>query len=112
MKKIIIGILAFCFFRPDTLSAHVITVSNNAVNAGKYTNLQTAVNAASSGDTIYVSGSPTSYGAITISTPRLTLIGAGYNATGLQYNYSSIVDYFYFSGAVKKTSIQGFYVNN
>ncbi|HSY77149.1 MAG TPA: hypothetical protein VK890_09855, partial [Bacteroidia bacterium] len=66
MKKIIIGILAFCGFNVGTLSAHVITVSNNAVNVGQYTTVAAALTAANPGDTIYIMGSPTDYGTITI----------------------------------------------
>jgi len=58
--------------------AAVLTVDNNANSAGQYTNLQTAINAASDGDTIYVSGSTANYGDATIR-KRLTLFGTGYN---------------------------------
>jgi hypothetical protein len=60
------------------LQAGVITVSNNVNSPGQYTNLQTAIDSASVGDTILVSGSPTNYGNITIN-KRLTLFGSGYN---------------------------------
>ncbi|MGP8217580.1 MAG: T9SS type A sorting domain-containing protein [Bacteroidia bacterium] len=112
MKKIITGIIAFCGFTAGTLSAHVITVSNNTVNAGQFTSLQKATNAAIAGDTIYIIGSPTNYGTDTIKTPRLTIIGAGYNVTGTQFNYSTVVNYIYFRGQVNSTRIQGLYINN
>lgn len=56
--------------------ATVLTVSNNVNSPGQYTDLQTACNAAMANDTIYVHGSPTSYGTVDITKP-LTLIGAG-----------------------------------
>jgi hypothetical protein len=112
MKKLIIGIIALGIFKVGTLSAHVITVSNNAVNAGQYTNLQTAVNAANAGDTVYVMGSPTDYLSVTISKPRITLMGAGYNVTGLQNNYNSVVDYVYLNGSVNGVKIQGLYIGS
>jgi hypothetical protein len=111
MKKIIIGILAMLGLT-GPLYAHIITVSNNTVNVGQYSNLQTAVTAAHPGDTIYVLGSPTDYGAVTITTPRITLIGAGYNVSGLQNNYNSVVDYVYLNGIVNSVKIQGLYINN
>lgn len=59
------------------LSGAVITVDNKVNSPGQYTDLQVAIGAASDGDTIYVSGSETSYGSITL-VKRLTLFGAGY----------------------------------
>ena len=58
--------------------ATVITVSNAPNSPGQYMNLQTAINAAAVGDTIYVHGSSASYGNINIK-KRLTLIGTGHN---------------------------------
>lgn len=55
----------------------VITVDNKINSPGQYTDLQAAIDAASDGDTIYVSGSETNYGSITL-VKRLTLFGAGY----------------------------------
>ena len=110
MKKIITWI--FALLNVGIAGAHIISVSNNAVNAGQYTNLQTAVTAAHAGDTIYVMGSPTDYGSVTITTPRITIIGAGYNVTDQQYNYNTVVDYVYLNGIVNGVKIQGLYVNN
>ncbi|MBI3500294.1 MAG: hypothetical protein HY063_00720 [Bacteroidetes bacterium] len=58
--------------------ATVITVSNAANSPGQFTNLQTAINSAAVGDTLYVHGGGTSYGNINIK-KRLTLIGTGHN---------------------------------
>jgi len=58
--------------------ATVITVSNNANSPGQYTTLQAAIDAATNGDTLYVHGSPTSYGSVNLNR-SLTLIGTGYN---------------------------------
>ncbi len=58
--------------------ATVITVSNNPNSPGQYNNLQTAIDAAVNGDTLYVHGSPTNYGNIYLNR-NLTLIGTGYN---------------------------------
>ena len=74
MKKfILLCIAAGTFF---TSKAAVITVSNNPNTPGQYSSLQTAIDAAASGDTLYVHGSGTSYGNVTITKP-LTIIGAG-----------------------------------
>lgn len=58
--------------------ATVITVSNNQNSPGQYTDLASAISAASNGDTIYVHGSQTNYGNVTID-KQLTLIGTGHN---------------------------------
>jgi hypothetical protein len=62
---------------PAVVSARVITVNNNAGSPSVFSNLQTAVDSAANGDTLYVQGSQTDYGNVTI-TKRLVLIGAGY----------------------------------
>jgi len=77
-----------------TANAKVLTVSNNSNSPGQYTSVQTAITAAVAGDTIYVHGSVTSYGAITLN-KRLVLIGAGYKPTGTQYNLPTVIDYVY-----------------
>jgi hypothetical protein len=59
-------------------SATVRTVDNNANSPGQYTTLSAAITASSPGDSIYISGSNTSYGSVTIN-KRLTIFGTGYN---------------------------------
>lgn len=59
-------------------SATVLTVNNSSTSPGQYTSLQTAINAASAGDTLYVHGSSTSYGNVNVK-KQLTFIGTGHN---------------------------------
>jgi len=61
-------------------NAKVWRLNNNAGISTDFTSFTTAQNAASNGDTIYVEGSPTSYGNITIS-KQLIIIGTGYFLT-------------------------------
>lgn len=75
MKTLVTICALFCI---TCANATVITVSNNLLTAGQYTTLAAAYAAANVGDTLYIHGSPTSYGTLTIR-KRLTLIGAGYN---------------------------------
>ncbi|HXC04494.1 MAG TPA: hypothetical protein VNZ86_07055 [Bacteroidia bacterium] len=108
--------LGLCLVAAGTMHANVITVSNNAIAAGMYNNLQTACNAANVGDTVYVMGSPTDYGTVNVKT-RIVLIGAGYALTGTQNNWSSIVDYIHldsvaFGNQVSGTKIMGFSVSS
>lgn len=76
MKKISLLLISSCsFFISD---ANVLTVSNNPNSPGQYMNLQTAVDSALADDSIYVHGSATSYGSVTINKP-LSLFGTGHN---------------------------------
>jgi hypothetical protein len=55
----------------------VLRVNNNAGSAAPYSSLQSAISAATAGDTIYVEGSAIDYGYITMG-KRLNLVGTGY----------------------------------
>lgn len=95
MKKLILsvcGVLGVCL----ASFATVRTVSNNTINAGQYSTVQAAVDASSAGDTVYVHGSPTSYGDVTLN-KKIVLIGAGHQPTGTQYNLSTNLSYVYLS---------------
>ena len=59
-----------------TASATTWTVSNNPNKPAQYTSLQTAIDSAAIGDTLLISGSPTSYGTINLN-KQLHLIGEG-----------------------------------
>jgi hypothetical protein len=65
-------------------------VDNNGNNPKNYTSLQLALDDAVSGDTIYLKGSPYSYGDVTINT-RVTLVGQGIDLLQLETNPSSKV---------------------
>jgi hypothetical protein len=70
----LLTILTFGLFA----NATVITVSNTPNSPAQYTDLQTAINAATAGDTLYVSGSSANYGDIVID-KQLVLMGTGFN---------------------------------
>ncbi len=59
--------------------ATVLTVSNTPSTLAQFNNINTAVTAAASGDTIYIHGSPNAYFAFTQTNKQLTIIGAGWN---------------------------------
>jgi hypothetical protein len=80
--------------------ATVRTVNNNPSSVAQFVQLQDAINASSVGDTIYVIGSPNTYGNINVS-KKLVFIGAGYSVTGTPYNYNSLV------GSISIDSING-----
>jgi hypothetical protein len=71
--------------------ATVTTVDNNPNSVAQHVQLQGAIDSSSVGDSIYVIGSPNTYGNISI-TKKLVLIGAGYAVNGTPYNYNSSVE--------------------
>lgn len=91
--------------------ATVWRVNNVSGIDSDFNNLSTAISNASSGDTLYVEGSPNSYGSITVNKP-LTLIGTGYfltvNDTTQAISYSSTISYISFSSGASGSKIMGF----
>ncbi len=59
--------------------ATVHTVSNSPSTLAQFNTVQAAVNAAASGDTIYVHGSPNIYAAFTQTNKQLTIMGPGFS---------------------------------
>ncbi len=59
------------------VKANVFTVSNNLAHPTAYTDIQSAINAASKGDTVYVLGSITAYAGITVS-KFINIFGPGF----------------------------------
>lgn len=95
MKKTLLSILGATGI---VLSANatVRTVNNGPISAGQYTSVQAAVDASVAGDTVYIHGSVTTYGSVTLN-KRLVLIGAGHKVSGTQYNLSTYLDNIYLS---------------
>jgi hypothetical protein len=93
----------------------VRTVSNNPSAPAQYSTVTSAIAAASVGDTIYLLGSNTSYGDITIP-KRLTIIGAGYDVAGTDYNLPSTVGYVYLdstlSGPIDGVTLAGLSISS
>ncbi|MWB93603.1 hypothetical protein GON26_04475 [Flavobacterium sp. GA093] len=79
-----------------TANATIRTVNNGSVGAGQYTSVQNAVDASTAGDTIYIHGSQTNYGDVTLN-KRLVLIGAGHHVTGTQFNFPTLLGNIYLS---------------
>lgn len=70
--------------------ATVRTVNNYITNSAQFSTVQPAITACATNDTIYLHGSPVSYGDFTI-TKRLVIIGAGYNLSNTINNYNTAV---------------------
>src|SRR6187399_169745 len=106
MKKIFLVLsLALCV----NAFATVRTVSNNPNTLAQFNTIQAAVNASSSGDTIYIQGSPTRYAGFTIQDKRLTIIGPGWSpAQNFQAFKATVETAVTINGnASRKTEIQG-----
>ncbi|MCC6761768.1 MAG: hypothetical protein IT252_11160 [Chitinophagaceae bacterium] len=76
MKAILLS-LSF-FGMAATALATVHTVSNDPATVAQFSNLQTAIDAAASGDTIFIHGSPVSYPSFNLTDKRLAIIGPGF----------------------------------
>ena len=74
-KLILIIIISIAGY---SVKSQIITVDNKPLSAANYSDLQTAIDAANPGDTLFVSGSDISYGNINIQ-KRLILIGPGFS---------------------------------
>ncbi len=77
MKKFL-SLLSLAFIVQTNVNATVRTLNNNNPSPGQFSLFSAAVTASVNGDTIYVSGSATSYGTQLIS-KQLTIIGTGHN---------------------------------
>src|ERR1043166_6676042 len=72
-------------------NATIRTVSNSpSTTLGQYSTIQSAINASSSGDTIYVHGSPIDYSGFSFTNKRLVIIGPGW-APDKTYTYAATV---------------------
>ncbi len=111
MKKYIIALLTALSFTIWTFGK-IITVSNNPNSPGQYIRLDSAINAASAGDILLVSGSVTDYGlggTVTIN-KRLTLYGQGYDPRKDQA-LPSTISTLYIRSAASGTIISGFNIS-
>lgn len=111
MKSFLIAAITALSYSPF-LAANTITVSNNPNSPGQYKRLDSAINAAASGDIILISGSPTDYnaagnlgGAVTINKP-LTLYGQGYDPRNDQ-TVATTIGVIHLTPAAAGTTISG-----
>jgi len=102
MKKILLTTICLLVFYVFTYS-QIRTVSNALNSPGQYHSLQTAIDSANTGDTIYVHAG--SYGGITVN-KKLTFIGPGFNAQG-QFTTSASISIIYLDRVVPTTTATG-----
>jgi hypothetical protein len=102
-------------------NAGILTVSNNTNSPGQYSDIESAVTAANSGDTLLVAGSPTSYGSVSIN-KEIHIIGVGYKPNKdlpMFTEFSSVTFTYQGSGTIvspysnaSRSSIKGCEVSN
>lgn len=95
MKKTLLSIIGATGLALSA-NATVRTVNNGTISAGQYTTVQAAVDASVAGDTVYIHGSVTSYGDVTLN-KRIVLIGAGHKPTGTQFDLPTTMNTIYLS---------------
>lgn len=72
-------LLVVCILSAVYSYATQYTVNNNGSNTAQFATIQSAVDSAADGDTIYVMGSPNIYPYFTIDDKKLTVIGPGWS---------------------------------
>jgi len=77
MKTVIMFLV--CAATSLTSFATVRTVSNNPSTLGQFTTIQAAIDASADSDTVYVYGSPNTYGLFNIIDKKITVIGPGWS---------------------------------
>ena len=109
-KKYIFSILISVFLVYQT-EAKVWRVCNRLLDTDPdFTSLSTAISTAADGDTLYVLGSPTSYGSISLN-KKLIIIGPGYwldvNDTTQVYKNPAVINQISFSAGSEESVIEG-----
>lgn len=106
----------FFFFAILLLSVYanatIRTVSNNPATIAQFSTVQAAIDASSSGDSIYVHGSVFPYGDFTITNKQLVLIGPGW-APNKNISFTATFNSCTITGAASSnTEIQGFVISS
>jgi hypothetical protein len=105
MKKLLLLIpTLFCF----TSFAVVRTVSNNPATLAQFNTIQAAIEAsATSGDQIYVHGSPNIYGAFTLTNKQITIIGPGWSPDKTSALTANVAGCTFSGASTANTELQG-----
>lgn len=113
IMKLRISFLTAIFFISVVANATVWRVNNRPGVDAHFTTLQAAIDGATAGDTLYVEGSTTSYGA-GIFDKQLVVIGAGYwlaeNDTTQAYKENSQVGRLTFNTGSEGSTVEGLYI--
>lgn len=103
------GMLLFAL---SAINATIRTVSNSPSTLAQFNTIQAAINASSSGDTVYVHGSPNAYAAFTITNKQLVIIGPGWSPNKNLPFTASVPGCAITGAASGNTEIQGMVINS
>ena len=78
MKKYT-AVFGFMLLTATFIHATIRTVSNSPSTLAQFNTIQAAIDASSSGDTVYVHGSPNGYAAFTLTNKQLVIFGPGWS---------------------------------
>jgi hypothetical protein len=101
-------LVAIFFLTVNQAFSGVLTVSNNTAISAQYNSISAAFSAANPGDTVFIHGSPNSYGDVTLN-KRLVVIGPGYTPTN-PTSPTAVIGYFYLDTLVGVSGASGTYV--
>lgn len=107
MKKVTLFIVVIAMITCSRVDAAIITVDNKTPSIGNYTTLQTAHDAATNGDTIYVYPSGAVYNGITV-TKRLAFVGTGFDYPSEGMNTTSLTGTMTFGAGSDGSKLEGF----
>ena len=111
MKKYVFFI-AVLFLTAFYANAIIRTVSNSPSTLAQFNTIQAAINASSSGDTVYVHGSPNAYVAFTLTNKQLVIIGPGWSPNK-NLPFAAVVPGLIITGATSgNTEIQGMVITS
>jgi hypothetical protein len=94
------------------VNATIRTVSNSPSTLAQFNTIQAAITASSSGDTVYVHGSPNAYTAFTLTNKQLVILGPGWSPNK-NLPFTAMVPGFTITGAsCSNTEIQGMVITS
>ena len=109
--KPFLSLFALCLFVMQ-VSGAILTVSNHPSQPAQYDDINAAIAAAASGDTIYIHGSPLPYSGNVIVNKQLTLIGPGKNPQKDIPTLATINGYFRFDTGSNGSQAIGLVASN
>jgi hypothetical protein len=111
MRKYL-SLIACLLFAASYTHAIIRTVSNSPSTLAQFNTIQAAITASSSGDTVYVHGSPNAYAAFTITNKQLVIMGPGWSPNK-NLPFTAVVPGLTITGATSgNTEIQGMVITS
>ena len=100
-----------CLFALIANAQTIHTVDNRSQSGAQFTDLQTAIDAATAGDIIQIHPSATSYGSVSIG-KTLTLVGLGHDPITNNEGLTAIIGNISFFGTATNSEIKGLTMSN